>query len=237
MAFESQRRFVANASHELRTPITVSRTLIEVALADPDCDVESLRTTCQRVLASGEQQERTIEALLTLARSQRGIEAQEPLDLAEVAAEVVRGAHPDGAPGVAIELALQPAEALGDPALIERMTANLVDNALVHNTPDGFVRVQTQSVAGRATLRVSNSGPVIAPERVPALFEPFRRLEGRRTADGRGLGLGLSIVDAIASVHGARLEASSRPHGGLEVEVSFPTSLPGNGRGHVPPPL
>jgi signal transduction histidine kinase len=236
-AFESQRRFVANASHELRTPITVERTLVEVALADPDANAESLRATCERVLAASEQQERMIEALLTLARSQRGLDAREDLDLAAIAGGVLRGAATTGvqiesangvqiasANGVRIESALAPARTTGDPALVERLVANLVDNALHYNVPSGWVRASTGLRDGRPTLTVTNSGTVIPPDRAAALIEPFRRLDGDRNGHSRGVGLGLSIVDAIATAHGAELTATPRDAGGLEVEVRFPTA-------------
>jgi signal transduction histidine kinase len=221
-AFESQRRFVANASHELRTPVTVERALIEVALADPDASVESLRECCERVLATGEQQERLIEALLTLARSQGGIEAREAVDLEDIAGELVAQRQEEGA-AVAIEATLAPATTRGDRALIERLAANLLDNAIAYNVADGgWVRVSTGAQAGRPTLRVSNSGRAVPEAQVPELFEPFRRLNGERLNGSRGLGLGLSIVDAIATAHGAALYARPRREGGLEVQVSFP---------------
>jgi signal transduction histidine kinase len=218
-AFESQRRFVANASHELRTPITVERTLVEVALADPCANVESLRATCERVLAAGEGQERLIEALLTLARSQRGLDHSEPLDLAAVTAEVLQKAPVDG---VRVRSELGNARMSGDRALVERLVANLVDNALQHNVPSGWLEAQTGIRDGAPTLRVANTGPAIAPEQAADLIEPFRRLNGDRPRHRRGLGLGLSIVDAIASAHGAALIAKPRPGGGLAVEVRFP---------------
>ena len=84
-SFEAQRRFVANASHELRTPLTVERTLLQVALADPNASAEQLRAICEELLASGREQERTLEALLTLASSERGLEHREPVDLAALA--------------------------------------------------------------------------------------------------------------------------------------------------------
>jgi signal transduction histidine kinase len=218
-AFESQRRFVANASHELRTPITVERTLVEVALADPDADEDALRATCERVLAAGEQQERLIEALLTLARSQRGLAAREELDLGTLALETVRGIPWNG---VRVESSLAEAPVRGDRALLERLVGNLVDNARIHNVPDGWVKVWTGRQGEGATIRVTNSGEVVDPEAAPTLVEPFRRLNGERNGLAPGLGLGLSIVDAIAQAHDAALRTSARPDGGLEVEVRFP---------------
>jgi len=222
-AFESQRQFVANASHELRTPITLERTLVEVALADPGADEESLRGACRRVLAASEEQERTIEALLTLARSQRGTESRQALRLDAVAAEVLRSIRPEG---VRVEAELEPAPTTGDGALLERLVGNLVENALRYNLErGGWVAVRTGVRDGRATLRVANSGPAVSAEEAPALTEPFRRLNGSRT-DGRGVGLGLSIVAAIASAHGAELAVAPASEGGLSVEVRFPAMVP-----------
>jgi signal transduction histidine kinase len=218
-AFESQRRFVANASHELRTPITLERTLVEVALADPHASVASLRDTCGRVLVATEQQERLIEALLTLARSQRGLDSREELDLADVVQDVMRSVAVDG---LRVESELDDAPASGDPRLLERLVANLVDNAVHYNVADGWVSVRTGTRDGWSTLVVSNAGPVVAESRVGELLEPFRRLSGDRPGRTQGLGLGLSIVSAIAGAHGAGLAATPRPGGGLDVEVRFP---------------
>jgi signal transduction histidine kinase len=224
-AFDSQRRFVANASHELRTPITLERALVEVALSDPDPSVESLRETCRRVLASSEQQERLIEALLTLARSQRGLEHRAPVDLQELTAEVVRSIPSNG---VRIDTKLGAARTTGDSALVERLLANLVENAVRYNEPDGWVEAWTGSREGKPTLEVSNSGPVVASDQVGELLKPFSRLDGdgavaSRNGDGReGLGLGLSIVQAIADAHDAQLTTTPRPEGGLTVTVRFP---------------
>ena len=222
-AFDAQRRFVANASHELRTPLTLERAMVEVALADPDADADSLRLTCRRVLAAGEQQERLIEGLLTLARSQRGLEEHEPLDLREVSMHVLDAfeAGPGG-DGLLVESELTAAAITGDERLLERLVANLVDNAARHNVAaGGWVRVWTGVRGGRPTLSVSNSGPVLAPGEVDALLEPFRRTGADRARHRDGHGLGLSIVAAIASAHGAMLHASARAAGGLDVEVSF----------------
>jgi signal transduction histidine kinase len=219
-AFESQRRFVANASHELRTPITLERTLVEVALADPRPSVEALQDTCRRVLAAGEQQERMIEALLTLARSQRGLERREQLDLCAITTDVLSGLDRDG---IRLDPELCEAPATGDPRLVERLVANLLDNGMKYNQDHGWLRAWTGVRDGRPAIEIENSGPVIAADEVAVLTEPFRRLNGSRPPSGApGLGLGLSIVAAIAEAHDARFGAVPRPDGGLRVEVSFP---------------
>ena len=224
-AFESQRRFVANASHELRTPITLERALVEVALSDPNPSIESLRETCQRVLTASEQQERLIEALLTLARSQRGVESRAPVDLREVTEEVVRSVPSNG---LTVKTELGAASTTGDQAMLERLVANLVENAVRYNEPDGWVTAWTGLRDGEPTVEVTNPGPVVAEEQVGELVKPFSRLDGNgalaaRNADGhQGLGLGLSIVQAIVEAHGARMTTTPRAEGGLEVAVRFP---------------
>ena len=224
-AFESQRRFVANASHELRTPITLERALVEVALSDPNPSVESLHETCRRVLTASEQQERLIGALLTLARSQRGLESRGPVDLRAVTAEVVRAVPSSG---IEISTALGDASTTGDPAMVERLVANLIENAVRHNEPGGWVTAWTGLRAGEPTLEVTNAGPVVKPEQVDELVKPFSRLDGdgsvaaRNTEGRQGLGLGLSIVQAIVDAHGARLTTDPRAEGGLKVAVRFP---------------
>jgi signal transduction histidine kinase len=222
-AFGAQRQFVANASHELRTPLARQRTLIEVALADPEPSVAGLQDVCKRVLATGEQQERLIEALLTLALSQRGLDRCEPIDLAAVTAEVALARQPEaGLRGLTISTSLGPAAALGDARLAERLVANLVDNALRHNVTRGTVQVSTATWAGRAVLSVSNTGPVIPPGQLTRLFQPFQRGGADRTGGRDGIGLGLSIVRAIAEAHGAWLQAHALPGGGLIVRAGFP---------------
>jgi signal transduction histidine kinase len=224
-AFESERRFVANASHELRTPITLERALVEVALSDPNPSVESLHETCRRVLTASEQQERLIEALLTLARSQRGLESRAPVDLREVTAEVVRAVPSNG---IEISTELGDASTTGDPAMVERLVANLIQNAVRYNEPDGWVIAWTGVRDGEPTLEVINAGPVVRPEQVDELVKPFSRLDGpssvaARNLDARrGLGLGLSIVQAIVDAHGACLTTDPRAEGGLKIAVRFP---------------
>jgi signal transduction histidine kinase len=222
-SFDAQRQFVANASHELRTPLTLERTLVEVALADPDATIDTLRATCERVLGVGEQQERLIEALLTLSRSQRGLDSREPFDLAVIAAEILETREPDATTrGLHVETSLDPAPASGDQRLGERLVANLVDNAARHNIPGGRIDVATTTKAGRALLTIVNTGPVLDPDDLERLSRPFQRVSADRNGDGDGLGLGLSIVHAIAAAHGAAIATRARPNGGLEIAVTFP---------------
>jgi signal transduction histidine kinase len=222
-SFESQRHFVANASHELRTPMAAERTLLQVALTDPGATVETLRSACREVLVLGDQQERLIEALLTLASSERGVEQWEPFDLADVAGKVIDDRRQEAAClGVQVECALTAAPATGDPSLAESLVANLVDNAIRHNVPGGRVRVSTTMTDGRAIIRVSNTGTVIPPYELDRLFQPFQRLGHERIRHGDGCGLGLVIVRAIAAAHKAAVTATPRPGGGLDLEVSFP---------------
>jgi signal transduction histidine kinase len=218
-AFESQRRFVANASHELRTPITLERALVEVALADPHPTIDSLKDTCRRVLAASEQQERLIEALLTLARSQRGLESRAPVDLREITAEVVQAVP---ANGLRVDTELGDASTVGDQAMVERLVANLVENAVRHNQPDGWIKAWTGERDGLPTVEVVNAGPQVERAHLDELVKPFYRGEESRNGHGAGLGLGLSIVQAIAEAHDAVLRTEARLEGGLRVTVAFP---------------
>jgi signal transduction histidine kinase len=222
-ALDAQRRFVANASHELRGPLTRERAAIEVALADPEASAASLRATFQRVLAASKQQERLLNALLVLARGQAGLDRWEPFDLAAVTDEVLLARRAEvQRRRLRVDTALDPTPALGDPRLAERLVGNLVDNALRHNQPGGWVQVQTSARAGRAALTVANSGPAVPPAEVERLLRPFQRLGSDRTGHREGHGLGLSIVAAVAAAHNADLRVGARPQGGLDVVVAFP---------------
>ena len=161
-SFESQRGFVANASHELRTPLTRQRAIAQVALSDPDATADSLRAARERVLAAGAQQERLLDALLTLARGEAGSGRQEALDLAAVVRSVL-GQPPGEVAAFALRLepSLAPSPLVGDPHLVERMVANLVNNAARYNVPGGTIRVSAMTMAGRAVLSVENTGPQV----------------------------------------------------------------------------
>ncbi len=221
-AFEAQRRFVANASHELRAPLTRERTLVQVALGDPSTP-EGWRSTAEELLTSNREQETLIEALLTLASSEVGLDHPERTDLGAICQSVLaRPGLDTGRLGLHVETVTGSAPLDGDPTLIERLVANLVDNAVRHNVGGGHVQVSTGVIERQAVLSVTNTGPVLAPSELNRLFEPFQRLDGRRGRRKDGHGLGLSIVRAIATAHGAAISASALPGGGLSVEVTFP---------------
>jgi len=220
-SFESQRHFVANASHELRTPLTAERTLLQVALADPGATVESLRTTCEELLTLGDQQERLIEALLTLASSEGGLDQSEPIDLQRIVGDVVAQRRDQFArAGLRVDESITAAQLVGDPSLIESLVINLVDNAVLHNVDGGWIDISTSAIDGAATISVRNSGPTVPSGEVDRLFQPFQRLARERTGTA-GHGLGLAIVAAIADAHGATLVTRARPAGGLDIDVTF----------------
>ncbi|XVQ87575.1 sensor histidine kinase [Microbispora siamensis] len=221
-SFDAQRHFVANASHELRTPLAGLRTLLEVALADPDADADTLRSACQEALALGGHQERLVQALLALATSERGVTRWDTLDLAHVV-EGVLASRRDQATETGVDLAvhLTPAMTAGDPKLIESLVANLIDNAIRHNHPDGHVQITTQTSGTQVALTVTNSGPVVPGDQIQRLFQPFQKLAPDRHDRRDGYGLGLAIVHAVARAHHATLATSPRPEGGLSITVRF----------------
>jgi signal transduction histidine kinase len=245
-SFDAERRFAANASHELRTPITRERALLQVTLADPAATVGTWQAVSRELLASNAEQERLIEALLTLAGGEAGPVEPERASLADIAGQALTAARPAvSGRGLHVRAALEPAAIDGDPVLVQQLVANLIDNAVRHNVPGGDILISTATSDAGPVLSVANSGPVIAPGEVDRLFQPFQRLGPRPARDGHGLGL--SIVRAIAASHGAAIGARALPEGGLAVDVTFPPAglpiaagvRPGSDRGRLalPSPL
>ena len=222
-SFASQRNFVSNASHELRTPLTAERALLQVALADPQPSVESLRSVCEELVKLGGNQERLIDDLLTLAQSEAGIELRERFDLSAVARAAVR-ARLDEARAHDVRLAAScvSAPVYGDRRLVGILVGNLVDNAIRHNVNGGQATVRTSQSGRGSTVAVSNSGPVVDEEDVEHLCEPFMRSGSARRVHADGHGLGLAIVRAVADAHHAELRVRGRTQGGLAVDVTFP---------------
>jgi signal transduction histidine kinase len=234
-SFDGQRRFVANASHELRTPLAINRALVEVAITRPGAS-EDARRLGESLLAVNSRHERLIDGLLTLAESEQQVAERSTVDLADVAGHVLDQA---AAAGLTVLRRLDAAVTAGDPILLERLTQNLVENAVRYNEPGGWLSVHTGLDGGWAWLTVTNTGPAVAGYELETIFEPFRRLGGERRAasdsraacrsgdqaaasDSRGFGLGLSIVRAVAGAHGGDVGALPRPGGGLCVTVRVP---------------
>jgi signal transduction histidine kinase len=222
-SWASQRQFVANVSHELRSPLTRLRLQADITATDPEATVESLQAGYQAVIAATQQQEELIAALLSLAKGQRGLDRQEIVDLASIATDALhaqrqaaerRREH--------ITTDISPAVTEGDPRLIEQLVHNLLENAVLHNTVDGEIHVATAAHADKAVLSVSNDGPTIPPTELERLFLPFERLEPGRRHHKTGHGLGLSIV--VATSHDAVITARCRAQGGLSIEIAFPSA-------------
>jgi signal transduction histidine kinase len=232
-AFASQRRFVANASHELRTPLTEMRTLIDVTLGEPGRPAAPQDGVLAGVRAAVDRSEELIEALLILARSDRGLGQTEVVDLPTAVEDAVdQAATAAAARQVTIGTSLQTAQVTGDRVLIERLVTNLIDNAVRHNMPGGWVQAATRCETGFAELTITNGGEPIPPDQVGGLFEPFRRLAGR-AGSRPGAGLGLSIVASVARAHGGQATAHARPDGGLDVQIRLPATAPGDTYGPV----
>lgn len=222
-SFQAQRRFVANASHELRTPLAVVRTEVDVTLSDPAADEAELRRMAAVVGDATLRAQQLVDGLLVLARTEGGaLRAREPADLVRLVGTAVRIVAPEvQTRGLRVTTRLMPASTVGDPALLERVVGNLIENAVRHNTSGGWVEVCTDQVGSQAVLKVSSSGEVVEPEAVAALFEPFHRGGVARTAHD-GAGLGLSIVRAVVAAHSGTVHAEPVPGGGLTVTVRLP---------------
>jgi len=218
-AFEGQERFIANASHELRTPLAVMGATVDVVLDNPGSTPGDLRAMAADIRAAVDHAEHLISALLLLARNERGLTVREQTDLATAAEDVLDTA---GLRGRRMHAVLEPAVISGDPVLAERLIANLVDNAVRYNLPAGDIWISTRTTAGRSQLTVANTGPVISPDDVGRIFQPFQRLSDRTSHDGAGLGL--AIVASIAAVHGGTVTARPRNDGGLSVTVTIPSA-------------
>jgi signal transduction histidine kinase len=224
-SFNSQRRFVADASHELRTPLAIVRTGAEVLLAKRESSVAQWEAMGHRTLTAASRAERLLDGLLALARSDSGVLATERHDLAVAAAVALSDADREAEEArLTITTDLRHAPVDGDPVLLDRMVSNLVDNAIRHNNPGGFVHVVTSHDDGHAAVTVRNSGDPVPSGEVDRLFEPFQRLASHRAAGSTSSGLGLAIVRSIVHAHGGAVTAVPNPEGGLTVTVTFPAA-------------
>jgi signal transduction histidine kinase len=207
-------RFASYVAHELATPIAHQRLLAEAALADPGTDT---RAMCEEIIAGCDEQQRLIGALLDLTRSRAALIRREPVDLASTMRQVLSAHDMRDLDRV---VSLNPAAASGDRTLLERLSDNLVSNAVRHNVPHGRIEVATTTRAEGAVLSVANTGPAVSADELGRLFKPFER-GSRRRGRTAGVGLGLAIVESIADAHGALVTARARAGGGLAIEVRF----------------
>jgi signal transduction histidine kinase len=218
VAFEGQKRFIANASHELRTPLAVMRATVDVVLDNPDSTPADLRGMAIDIRAAVDHAEHLIGALLILARNERGLTVHEEFDLATVAEDVLDTAD---LADRRVHTTLEPAVISGDPVLVERLVANLVDNAVRYNAASGDIWISTRTVPGSSQLSVANTGSLISSAEADSVFQPFKRLSDRTSYEG--FGLGLTIVASIAAVHGGAATACPRDDGGLSITVTIPS--------------
>jgi signal transduction histidine kinase len=223
-SFDAQRRFVANAAHELRTPLTMMRTSLDVAVGKPGPVPPEVNILASKLREGLDQADRLVESFLVLARAQQGTLtnlASVPLPQLVSAALAARSDAVISS-GIEVRWIMGDAEVIGSETLLARMVENLIDNAIRYNTPGGFIGVATEVDGAAARLVVESDGTLLDERKVQELGQPFRRLGADRTASDRGIGLGLSIVAAIAAAHGGSLGLHARPEGGLQVVITLP---------------
>jgi len=212
-AMDAQRRFVSDASHELRTPITVVKANNELLLRHPEQRIEANMDQVEAIAVETDHMARLVGDLLTLARADEGAAelSREPLDLCELASEVVRDMEPVAeARGLVLEWQGDRAMVDGDPQRLRQLAAILVDNALTYTPAGGRVRVTCHSSGRHVDFSVTDTGPGVAAADQDRIFDRFFRVDTSRSRAEGGTGLGLSIGRWIAEAHGGRLSVRSR---------------------------
>jgi signal transduction histidine kinase len=226
-AFESQRRFVANAAHELRTPLATMRASLDVAAAKPEPAPPHIVALERRLRTELARLEALLEGLLALARADHGqLSDRATVSLGELTTAAVNRSA-DAIADRRLEVVEgQSAGALviGSRALLERMVQNVVDNAIVHNAPGGWLQIRTAIDDELARLEVENSGPALSEDDLTRLTQPFGRAGADRPANADGSGLGLSIVSSIVQAHGGELALRARDEGGLRLQIELPAA-------------
>ena len=220
--FAAQRLFVANASHELRTPLTVVITAVDNTLARPATTVEDYRSTLHRIRRAAQRCDGLTGSLLQLARTQHGLGPVGSVDLTALVDEQLR---PLDGGDLRVDARLLAVSVHGDPVLLRLMVRNIVENAARYNTPDGRVEVHLAGDHDAAVLVIENSGPHVPAADIPLLATAFHRT-ARRTANPGGHGIGLAIVEAVATAHAGTLTLAPGHDGGLRVEIRLPAQQP-----------
>ena len=220
-SFRGERLFIANASHELRTPLTAMRTALDVTLSRSDLTSDQIDDLGRRLRRHIAKADLIIEALLTLTISHQPVSHATSVNLVTAIENAVEDL--DDAiqrRELRVDLDLQPAQIEGDQVLLERLVANLIENAVRHNNDGGWMSVATGATSHSVFLDVSNSGALLTPESLDHLVEPFNRVEARLDPNG-GVGLGLTLVSSIATSHGGTLRLERLVAGGLHVRLEF----------------
>jgi hypothetical protein len=227
-AFAAQRRFVANASHELRTPLAGMRTSLDVAMAKPGPVPSQFLTLDERLRRELDHADRMLESFLALAHTQHGpLGDESTVSLGELAHRAIDG-HADAISALGLDVEqhhCSDAWVTGSQMLLTRLVDNVIDNAIGHNQPGGWARVTIAVVATWAHLVVENGGPVLDPDQVSGLTQPFRRIGAERTGSDKGAGMGLAIASSIVEVHSGTLDLEALPAGGLRVVVTLPLAV------------
>jgi signal transduction histidine kinase len=234
-SFEAQQRFVGNASHELRTPLTMMRTALDVAACNPHPAGRDVAILAAKVRRGLDQADRLVESFLMLARAQNGsFTGATTVSLGQLAsAALAERSQAIAAMELTVSQAGQDVAVAGSEILLTRMAENVIDNAVRHNQPGGWIQVTTQADGAQARLMVETGGRILDDREIRELAQPFRRLAPDRTGSDNGTGLGLSIVAAIAAAHHGTLDLHARPQGGLRVIIELPAA-PQTGMAELP---
>jgi heavy metal sensor kinase len=222
-AFAQQQQFTADAAHELRTPVSVILTQTQTAL-NREREAADYKQTVEACQRAAQRMRKLIESLLALARFDAGQEVLKrlPFDFSKTVSDCVELVQPLAAErGVKIISEMSPLQVTGDSERLAQVVSNLLTNSIQYNQPGGEVRVKFESQNGLVVLTVADSGPGIAAEDLPRVFERFYRADQSRTGTGSA-GLGLSICQAIVEAHGGTIEATSEVGTGTTFIVRLP---------------
>ena len=227
-AFAAQRQFTADASHELRNPLAIIRTNVDVALTDPHADPDDLRHTITVVKRASDRMARLVDDLLALARRQEPTLEHEPVDLGVAVTEASDDfVVPAAARNIVLDRAIAPGVVVtGDRDALKRAVGNLLENAVRLAPAGSRIRLATGSEGDRAWIAVADEGPGIAPEDQPHVFDRFWRADKARSRADGGTGLGLAIVRQIAQSHGGSIRLQSKVGVGSSFVIWLPVTTP-----------
>lgn len=224
-AMEEQKRFVGDASHELKTPLTSLKTEIEVALRDKKLDLKDAKQLLISNLEEVDKMQSLADYLLLLSRYEDGSKKLDfkEVNLAEVARKAIEGLKcPAKERGIAIEVKLKDAAIRGNALSLIQLASILIDNAVKYNRRGGTVIVKTAKIGSRAILSVKDTGVGIKALDIPYIFNRFYRADSSRSkVNVDGYGLGLSIAKSIAHLHGGKIEVESEPAKGSTFSVTI----------------